>query len=118
MIEFGKELSDRGRPETFENLIIFFGTDALIDDFGSGGIVGNTMTHESFINKGEGAFLLVEGFPGMPVYVAFEAGFEDIVGAIIDDKSDSRTTNGITKTEDLPFHKFSFEGFFEFDWGE
>ena len=51
----------------------------------------------------------------MPVYVAFEIRFKNIVGAIVNNKSNGRATNGITETENLSFHELSFEGFFEFD---
>ena len=103
MVEFGEELSDGGRPEASKNFVIFSGADALSDDVGGGGILGDAVAHERCWDKSERIVAATKSFPGVPVDVAFEMGSEDFFWTVFDDKCDSGAADGVAEFEDETF---------------
>ena len=99
-------------------MIVFFGANALVDGFGSSGVVRDAVTHERLVNESESTWFATQSFPGVPIYIAFEITLKDVFGAVFDDKSDGGATNRIAEAEDLSFHEFSFERFLTFGWEE
>lgn len=72
LVETGEELGNRGGPEALEELVVLLRADALVDNVGSGAGLGDAVTHERLVYKGEGWLALTEKFPGVPVNIALE----------------------------------------------
>ena len=97
MVDFSEDFGDGGRPETFEDFVIFFSADALIDDVSGRGIFGDAVAHERLGDKGESPFVSTEFLPGVPVAITFEVRSENLLRTVFGDESDSWAADGVTE---------------------
>lgn len=72
MIKLSETFGDGGGPEAFENCVVLFGANTLIDNVGGSGIFGNAVTHEGAWYISKCAFFLTEFLPSVPVDITFE----------------------------------------------
>jgi len=108
LVDFGEELGEGGGPEALEELVIFLGADALVDNVGSGAGLRDAVAHEGFAHESERAFTAAKGLPGMPVDIALEVRFEDVAGAVFGNEGDSGAADGAAEVEKRALCKFGF----------
>lgn len=53
LVEAGEKLGEGGGPEALEELVIFLGADALVNDIGGGAELGDAVTHEGLSYESE-----------------------------------------------------------------